>query len=394
MRVVVDGLPVRGDNSLSIVLEHLLAGWEQLDNGDEVHLVIRSDPAIAIPESVVVHEVKFGRLAFLSRLYAQSVKVPRLCRILNAEILLGVLPATTVTPLPCPRAIVVYDMRYKLRPEQFGKKALLLRKLSYRVGFSQADAMICISERTRQDLLKAHRRAERSRTRVAHLGADHVDAWPVRESSDEYALAFGHFNNKNVDLVLESWGIMRSGGRTPLPLRLVGLSDEDRPRIEQRIRDLGLEELVTALPWLSTESFQETFASSSLVVFPSEFEGFGLPAVEAMRLGIPLVISAEPALLEVTAGHASVMDGETPEALGKAVEKAGVLAAEDLAAARRHAERFTWRNFAADVRASLAHAVSVRTYGTEGTEGTEESRGLITSSKRSAAPSGENSASA
>ena len=122
----------------------------------------------------------------------------------------------------------------------------------------------------------------------------------------------------------------------------------------------GLTDAIEVLPWLPDEAFRSVFASASLVVFPSEFEGFGLPAAEAMRLGIPLVISPEPALLEITAGHATVMENDTVEALVDAVAAARLTTPEERASATEHAARFTWSNFAWDVRSLLHRAVVSR----------------------------------
>lgn len=355
MRIVIDGLPVRGTNSLSIVVEHLLEGWDTLAGTDEVHLVVRAGAGIEAPESVIVHEVRFGRLAFLSRLRAQSFFLPRLCRSVAADVMLGVIPATTVTPLRCPKTVIAWDFRYRLLPGQFSRKSRLLRRVSYAIGFRQAKGVACISDRTRQDLLSFHPRLARVPVRVAHLGADHVDTWPVRPKEQPYAIAFGHFPNKNVDLTLAAWQELceTTEHETMLALRVVGVPGSERARVEQRIKTLGLSDAVKVQPWLAKDSFQEEFASSSLVVFPSDFEGFGLPAVEAMRLGIPLVITPEPALVEVTAGHATVIEGEGPSALARAVTSARRTTPEAVAAARQHAAGFTWSHFAADVRTTL-----------------------------------------
>jgi glycosyltransferase involved in cell wall biosynthesis len=358
VRVVIDGLAIRGENSLSIVSEHLLSAWQRIDGVDELHVLIRSDQTISVPADVSVHRVTFGRSELVSRLFAQSFRLPRLCRSLHADVLLGMLPTTALTPLPCPRVVIAWDFRYRLRPEQFSRKTLFLRRVSYAIGFRQADGVACISGRTKRDLLAFHPRLSKVPVRVTHLGADHVDAWPVRRDSNRYAIAFGHFSNKNVDLVLEAWSALhaRDGATTPT-LRLVGVSAADRPRLQKSVAELRLADVVRVSPWLTDEDFREQFASSSLVVFPSDFEGFGLPAVEAMRLGIPVVITPEPALLEVTGGHATVVHGEGPDALARAVDAAWQVPAGDLDAARKYADRFTWANFASGVRSLLAETM-------------------------------------
>jgi glycosyltransferase involved in cell wall biosynthesis len=349
-------LAIRGENSLSIVSEHLLEGWKA--GLDDVHLVVRAGTQLDVPDSVLVHEVRFGRLPFLSRLRAQSFLLPRLCRSLSADVLLGLIPATTITPLSCPKAVIAWDFRYRLLPEQFSGRARLLRRASYAIGFRQAKSVVCISDRTRRDLLTFHPRLAELPVTVAHLGADHADTWPVRTEGPTYAIAFGHFANKNVDLVLQAWKNLKERARHEevLALHVVGVPDSNRSSVEEQVDTLGLKSVVIVQPWLSKTAFREEFASSSLVVFPSDFEGFGLPAVEAMRLGIPLVVTPDPALLEITAGHATVVAGSGPSALASAVAAAQRMPPEAVATAKQHGATFTWSNFAAGVRTTLLDA--------------------------------------
>ncbi len=180
--------------------------------------------------------------------------------------------------------------------------------------------------------------------------------------AERYAIAFAHFANKNVDTVLSAWALLRAEQGSPgsvLPLKLVGVTSNEREVIDARITELGLDGVVEINPWLEDSEFQRQFASSSLVVYPSEFEGFGLPAVEAMRLGIAVVVTPDPALLEVTAGHATVTDGSGgPRALADAVTRALALSPDLLESARRHAEGFRWTSFAGSVRTTLGDVAS------------------------------------
>jgi glycosyltransferase involved in cell wall biosynthesis len=162
-------------------------------------------------------------------------------------------------------------------------------------------------------------------------------------------LAFGHFPNKNVDGVLRAWHL-HTGDQQ---LRICGLSAAARTDAERLVEELGMSERVELLPWLSDEQFEALFAGACGVLFPSDFEGFGLPAIEALLLGTPLVISPDPALLEVTGRHAVVTEDETPEALAAAIERALDLSPEQLAAGAEHARQFTWERMAREVRAAL-----------------------------------------
>jgi glycosyltransferase involved in cell wall biosynthesis len=355
MRVLIDAVPITGA-STAIVTEHLLNAWADLKTDDEIHVVIGPAAEFEISPKLHVHRVRHGRLPLFHRLWAQSVTIPRLCRKLDTDIVLGLIASTTITPLHCPRSILVHDMRHEIRPEQFSGRALLAKRVSYWLGYRQARAIACISERTKYDLLDKHPELKRTMVRVVHHGADHTATWPPRKPGEDYAIAFGQYCNKNVQLLLRGWAQLHAR-KEAIRLFIFGLPDADRKAAEATATELGIADLVHPLPWLPHAEYQEYFTSASVVVFPSDFEGFGLPAVEAMSLGIPLVISPDAALLEVTGGHAVTLPGESPAALAQAVIDARQLTDRALQDARVHAKQFTWANSAAGMRTMLADAI-------------------------------------
>ncbi|HWB67960.1 MAG TPA: glycosyltransferase [Mycobacteriales bacterium] len=358
MRVVVEGLPITGD-SLAIVVDGLLHGWQSL-GVDDLHLVTSRRAQLDIPDGVTVHWVDLSRQFTARRLLAQNVVVPKICRQLKPDALVGVLPTTTIAPLPCPRAVILYDLRHEILPQQFSPRALRLRTWSYNIGFRQADAIVAISERSRNDLLRSRPWLDPRRVGVGYLAADHTDSWPksVVPEDERYAVAFGHYANKNVPTLLEAWALLRDEGRAPLRLQLFGVPSDYRAVVVAKIAELDLGDLVTPLPWLDAADMHARFASSSLVVFPSEFEGFGMPAAEAMRLRIPLVISPDPALVEVAGGHAAVMAGWSSRDLAEAIGQAMQSTEAELASAAEFAQRYTWANMARSLHDMLEYAVA------------------------------------
>jgi glycosyltransferase involved in cell wall biosynthesis len=354
VRVVIDAIPVVPFGGYAVTLQALLGGWGRLGTDDELHVLLGAGVELELPGSVDVHRFRVGRPELARRILVQSRAARRVCREVDADVLLAAIPTTAVTSAGCPKVITVHDLRHEILPQQFSRGRRLLRKLSYGIAYRQAAGVICISERTRMDLLRARPWLRDKPVFTVHWAADHVDAWPRRDPAGDggYALAFGHFPNKAAERVVDAWEILQARGEAR-PLVLVGLSGPERERILQRLRATGLDELITPLPWLDSEQFHSRFASSGLIVFPSDFEGFGLPAVEAMRLGIPLVISADPALLEVTGGNATVVAEDDPESLARAVSAAWATPQRDLERARAHVDR-GWEDVARETRAALA----------------------------------------
>jgi glycosyltransferase involved in cell wall biosynthesis len=354
VRIVIDAIPVVPFGGYAVTLRGLLTGWDRLRTEDEIHVLSAEGVQLGLPESVELHRVRVGRPAVARRILVQSTAARRVCRAVDADVLLAAIPTTAVAPVGCPKVITVHDLRHELVPRQFSPGRRLLRKLSYGIAYRQAAGVICISERTRADLLRSRPWLRSRPVFTVHWAADHVDSWPRRDSAGQegYALAFGHFPNKAVERVVDAWKVLRDRGEAR-PLVFVGLSGTDRERVLERLRATGLEDLITPLPWLDDEQFHARFASAGLIVFPSDFEGFGLPAVEAMRLGIPLVISRDQALREVTGGNATVVADDDPESLAQAVSAAWDTPQHDLDRARAHVDR-TWEDVARETRAALA----------------------------------------
>lgn len=352
MKLLVDAVAV-GPGSAAVVIGNLLAGWATAAPQDEIMVLVSEPAAFALPSAAVARTVGGGSVP--ARVFSQSVGVRRACRGFGADALLCAVTTGALLGSPCPYGVIVYDLRHELRPGQFSVRRRLSRRLLYGWSFRQADGLFCISERTRQDLL-ARRPRLQSKTHVMLLGADHAEHWRAADrEGPPYLLAFGHFANKNLDLALHSWQLFIAGRDEPV-LRVCGLSPAARAAATTLIAELGIADTVELLPWLDDDAFEAVFAGAAGVLFPSDFEGFGLPALEAMRLGIPVVISRDPALLEVTGGHAVVAEQPSAESLAVAIERALSLSGAEIAAATAHARTFTWERAARTVRCALASA--------------------------------------
>ncbi len=372
MHLVVDAVVVRSGSS-AIVIEHLLRGWREAAPDDRVTVLCdEAGPAFAVPDDYPVVTVRAPVGGPAGAAWLRSFGARRAARALRPDAVLAAVPATGLVGYgdgAVRRGLILYDLRHELRPHQFSRKTRISRRASWGWTMSRADGIYTISERTLADLQARHPRLARHGV-AAQLGADHVDTWPAVATPAEptpaappYALAFGHFANKNADAVLEGWarfcrtrstGSGQATGSGPAwRLRLVGMGSADRAAATEKVAELGVADRVELMPWLDDDAFQDVFAGAGLVIFPSDFEGFGLPAIEAMRLRIPVVVSDDPALAEVTGGHAAVAASTDPGDLAAAITEALGYSSEQLEAGRRFTDAFAWRRTAGVIRASL-----------------------------------------
>lgn len=224
---------------------------------------------------------------------------------------------------------------------------------------SLADRVLCVSERTRTDLLARFPEAE-ARTVVVPNGVDHVNA-PVLDSISvdflralslpkDYVLYAGSLDvRKNVDLVLDAMERLRSRGK-PASLVLAGQSWFGSGRVEQRVARLRMEgHDVRSLGYQADPVFYELMRRAAVFVFPSRYEGFGLPPLEAMHLGTPTIVSNAGALPEVCGDAALSVRPDDAEGLAQAIDRLLKSPDERRALAekgRARAARFTWKRTA------------------------------------------------
>ncbi len=150
---------------------------------------------------------------------------------------------------------------------------------------------------------------------------------------------------KNLDAVLRVMAASPNGSLGRAPLEISGAREEEFPALAARIRSLGLETQVRWLGQVPQEEMPELIAAASVVVYPSFYEGFGFPPLEAMAVGTPVVASNRGSLPEVLGSAALLVDPADDRALTEALE--AVLTRPELRerlsqAGREHAATFTW----------------------------------------------------
>jgi glycosyltransferase involved in cell wall biosynthesis len=367
MRILVDATAVgEGGGGICTFLVGLLSGWSEAGFDDEWQIIGMDDLPQAV-DGLVAHRGIVRRGASPSvarRVLTQQLVLPLISRRRSwiPDVLLATTPVIPVMPSRIPTVAVVYDLRFLMFPNEFQRVARTYRKVAYTHGLRHADGLIAISEFTCHEVQDAIKPRRPAAPQVVHLGADHVDQWPSVKMDQGHAIVFAHWSNKRPEVAIQAWALLRA--RHPgfsSQLNVVGTPSSEVTVLTRLASELGVADLVTIHPFLAEDEYRTLFASSSVVLVPSTTEGFGLPVVEAQRLGIPVVASAVGSVSEVGG------DGVRYSGDGSASSFAAMcgdvlfdrhLREELIGRGRINASRFSWRSTAELTRREMERCLN------------------------------------
>ncbi len=224
------------------------------------------------------------------------------------------------------RVVTVHDLGFRTVPWTLQEETLseLTGKLEHSIF--EAGRIITVSQAIK-DELAAYGYAEPARVQVVHHGPGHLseitEGTPPAATPDKFALHVGTLEpRKNILMLLEAWRHLRLRS-VPVPdLVFVGRFGWKAEAIRSAIATAQREGWAHHLGYVSEGELAALYRRASVVVFPSLYEGFGLPAVEAFWAGTPLVCSDIAALHEVAGAAALYAPTDRPDLFAERVEEA------------------------------------------------------------------------
>ncbi len=303
----------------------------------------------------------------LRKVRFEQVTVPLACRRWGAD-LLHVPYMGPPCLAPCPAAVTVHDLAPVVLPRHRGGRLTRVYTALALAGVRRARLILADSQFTRNDLWRVLG-LPADRVRVVYLGGPcgaraakrRTDTTGVRQRyglDKDYVLYFGGFEwRKNVPCLVRAFGQVE----TDALLAIVGDARSAAAELRAAAADLGVERQVRFLGRVEEEEKQGLCADASLFVFPSLFEGFGLPPLEAMAWGAPVLCSDRTSLPEIVGDAGLLFDPE--DEAGVARLSLSTLDDEPLRQelrrrGREQAARFTWRRCAEETMAAYLAALS------------------------------------
>lgn len=271
------------------------------------------------------------------------------------------------TPLramcPCPIVTTVHDISFRLYPEWFPLKDRLLLNLTIPISLRQASRVITDSDSSRADILKVYRIGESKLTAIPLGVADAFNQRPAERTAlakygidGPFLLAVGVLQpRKNLLMLAAAFGQAQREYGLIHRLVIAGKAgwETDQAALRQAAAATGGESAAAAIHfpgYIADDDLPDLYRLCDAFAYPSLYEGFGLPPIEAMACGAPVLVSDAPALPEVVGSAACIVPVRDVAAWSRAI---GAMLT-DPAVRRRYAEAgpdraacFRWSHTAA-----------------------------------------------
>ena len=256
-----------------------------------------------------------------------------------------------------PTAIVVYDLVPFIDGAHAQARAARIERATIRPALRRAASLPCISQATLDDLERLFP-SSRGKAVVTPLAADAAFGDRVShpghpDLSRPYVLAVGTLEpRKNLERLLDAWLLLPDALRASHELALVGPRGWDDDRIVAKAEAGG----ARLLGRVDDDELRALYAGAAAFAYPSLYEGFGLPVLEAMMAGAPVLTSSVSSLPEVAGDAAVLVDPLSTRAIAGGIEQLLTdpeLAARLRAAGPPRAAEFSWARTARETLAEL-----------------------------------------
>jgi glycosyltransferase involved in cell wall biosynthesis len=370
MRIAIDASTLSTQGGPRSYVLGLLDALGRIDTENE-YIVFYNDP-VHMGRFPWAREIVLEGKSPLCRLWREHVALPMACRRERVDLLHGPKSAVPFWS-PCPTLVTLHDLIPITHPETETRAAQLYWRLQIPIAVRRASFIITDSDHARREIVDMFAVPDQ-RIAVSPLGyppamddpPDAARTAAIRQRyglPDSYILYVGTIQpRKNLDMLIEAYARLRREGVTAKKLVIVGRKGWLYDTLFARISGLGLEGDVIFTGFVPDSDLPGLYDGACLFVYLSLFEGFGLPPLEAMARGVPVVTSNTTSLPEVV-GDAGIT--VSPRSLDEVVEGMRRLLTDDALADRLRqagkvrARLFSWDRTAEETLALYRQVAAV-----------------------------------
>ena len=365
MRIGVNALYlVPGEvGGTEIYLRNLLIALAKIDTSNEYLIIVNAGTdAEIVPATPNFQLLRYSvNAAFRpARIVWEQAVLPFTASRYKLDVLFN--PGFTAPLLVgCPQVTTIHDLQYKRHPEFFKPIDLLFWRILVWAAIQKSKLLLTPSESARKDI-RAFFQKDAITTplgveqRFLDIALERKD-----QQTEPYLLCVSTLHpHKNIELLLRAFAQYRTI-HSEISLVLAGMRGFHTKPIERLVAELNLTQSVTITGWIPRDQLYELYRNARAFVFPSMFEGFGIPLVEAMAAGIPSICANVEPMISNASGAALTFDPASVEALTDCllrITEDESLRAELSAAGILRASQFRWELTAALTLKALTEAAA------------------------------------
>lgn len=277
---------------------------------------------------------------------------------------------------PCPVVVSIHDLSFEHLPQTFKRRSRMQLRITVRRSARRASCVIALSNHARNDIISTYKISPEKVSIIplaapAHFGpvTDEKELQRVGENygiENDYILAVGSIQpRKNLTRLLQAYSLLlRARPEVKLPkLVVVGRYAWLYTETLRTVNELGLGKSVIFTGYVPEADLPALYSRSLCFVYPSYFEGFGLPPLEAMKCGAAVIVGNKTSVPEVVGDAAVLVDPLDVNHMASAIER--VITDSDLRLTLRakgleRAKLFDWRETARKTLAVYEKAASMR----------------------------------
>jgi glycosyltransferase involved in cell wall biosynthesis len=244
---------------------------------------------------------------------------------------------------PCPAVVTVHDLSFEREPWLMGRRDRLVFRTQVPRSVRRAARVFAVSERTKRDIVERYHLPE-ERIVVTPNGVDAAFGPDgPRAEGPSYVLFVGTLQpRKDPVAAVEALALVDAD----LRLVLAGPDRGDGEKVQHAAERLGLDGRVEFTGHVEKAELARLYRGAACLVLPSRYEGFGLPVLEAMASGTPVVTTTAGAIPEVAGDAAILVEPSDPVALAGGIERALADRERLVRAGLERAREFSWRESA------------------------------------------------